>query len=74
YWRRRVMSPGCLLFYIGLREGGNLSEIAHHTFFFDRDLDARLRDVFETHDEGSSDRRVFYVTKHENPRTLFVLV
>ena len=74
YWRRRVMSPGCLLFYIGLREGGNLSELAHHTFFFDKDLDGRLRDVFETHDEGSSDRRVFYVTKHENSRTLFVLV
>ena len=74
YWHRRVMSPGCLLFYIGLREGGNLSELAHHTFFFDKDLDGRLRDVFETHDEGSSDRRVFYVTKHENSRTLFVLV
>ena len=33
YWEKRVMAPGCLIFYIGLNK--KISGILHHTLFFD---------------------------------------
>ena len=33
YWEKRVMAPGCLIFYIGLNK--KISDILHHTLFFD---------------------------------------
>ena len=45
YWEKRVMSPSSLLFYLGLDE--ELSELPHHTLFFDRDLDRHMDAVYK---------------------------
>jgi phytoene desaturase len=44
YWKRRVMSPSSLLFYLGIE--ANVDTIPHHTLFFDEDLDAHMADVY----------------------------
>merc|ERR1719272_388793 len=51
------MSPSCLLYYLGIKKP---LDMTHHTFFFDEDLDAHLKTVFEDH--GMSDSPSFYVT------------
>lgn len=33
YWRKRVMAPSCLLYYVGLNK--KLKQAAHHSLFFD---------------------------------------
>eukprot|EP00746_Dinoflagellata_sp_MGD_P148152 gnl/MRDRNA2_/MRDRNA2_80411_c0_seq3.p1 gnl/MRDRNA2_/MRDRNA2_80411_c0~~gnl/MRDRNA2_/MRDRNA2_80411_c0_seq3.p1 ORF type:complete len:544 (+),score=72.92 gnl/MRDRNA2_/MRDRNA2_80411_c0_seq3:51-1682(+) len=57
FWDRQALSPSCLLYYLGIKKP---LEMQHHTFFFDEDLDAHLRTVFEDH--VMSDRPTFYVT------------
>ncbi len=78
-WGRKTMSPSSLLFYLGVR--GKLDGLRHHTLFFDRDLDAHMRDVYD--EPAWPDDPLFYVcapsktdpsvapARHEN---LFVLV
>ena len=46
YWEGRTMSPSSLLFYLGLK--GDLSDLPHHTLFFDADLDAHMDAVYKT--------------------------
>ena len=36
YWDKRVMAPSCLLYYVGINK--KLSNVLHHTLFFDEDL------------------------------------
>ena len=38
YWDAQVLSPGCLLYYLGFNR--RVPGLLHHTFFFDEDLDA----------------------------------
>ncbi len=78
-WGRKTMSPSSLLFYLGVR--GQVDGLQHHTLFFDRDLDAHMRDVYDK--PAWPDDPLFYVCApsktdpcvapagHEN---LFVLV
>ncbi len=33
YWEKRVMAPGCLLYYVGLNK--RLNNLTHHSLFFD---------------------------------------
>lgn len=46
YWNKRVMAPGCLLYYVGLRK--KLENITHHTLFFDTDFEAHSTEIYKT--------------------------
>ncbi|MBP9151500.1 MAG: phytoene desaturase [Flavobacteriales bacterium] len=45
YWDTRKMSPSCLIFYIGLNK--KVSNMLHHTLFFDRDMDKHMNEIFD---------------------------
>ncbi|MEP7317287.1 MAG: phytoene desaturase family protein, partial [Panacibacter sp.] len=57
YWNSRVMAPGCLIYYIGLNK--KLSNISHHSLFFDTSFEVHGREIYETK-EWPSDP-LFYV-------------
>jgi phytoene desaturase len=44
YWDSRIMSPSCLLFYIGLDK--NVGGIQHHNLFFDEDFEQHASDIY----------------------------
>jgi len=46
YWNKRIMAPGCLLYYIGLNK--KLNNITHHSLFFDVDFDKHGREIYVT--------------------------
>jgi len=45
YWDKRVMAPSSLLFYLGLDK--KLSDIQHHTLFFDEDFTRHAVEIYE---------------------------
>ncbi len=45
YWRRRVMAPSCVLFYLGC--SNKIKGIRHHTLVFDQDLDEHSRLIYD---------------------------
>ncbi|MFN5317528.1 MAG: phytoene desaturase family protein [Bacteroidia bacterium] len=45
YWKKRVMAPSCLIYYVGLNakiDGG----MPHHTLFFDESLDQHATEIY----------------------------
>lgn len=79
YWQKQVLSPSCVLFYLGFNR--RLPNLLHHTFYFDTDLEKHLEELFTTHEVSESP--TFYVSatsKTDRPvapsggETLFVLV
>ena len=46
YWEKRVMAPSCLLYYVGLNK--KLSNILHHTLFFDVSFDKHGKEIYTT--------------------------
>ncbi len=44
YWDKRVMAPGCLLYYIGLNK--KLQGVLHHSLFFDTDFDVHGKEIY----------------------------
>ncbi len=46
YWNKRVMAPSCLLYYVGLNK--KLSNISHHTLFFDVSFDVHGKEIYTT--------------------------
>lgn len=46
YWNKRVMAPGCLIYYIGLNK--KLKNILHHSLFFDADFEKHGKEIYET--------------------------
>lgn len=46
YWNKRVMAPGCLIYYIGLNT--KLKNILHHSLFFDADFNQHGKEIYET--------------------------
>ena len=45
YWKKRVMAPSCLLYYIGINK--KLKNIGHHSLFFDVDFDRHGKEIYE---------------------------
>jgi phytoene desaturase len=45
YWKKKVMAPSCLLYYIGLNK--KLENILHHTLFFDTDFNVHGKEIYE---------------------------
>ncbi len=58
YWEKRVMAPGCLLFYIGLNK--KLKNIQHHTLFFDVPFEPHAQTIYKT--KKWPDEPLFYVS------------
>ncbi len=46
YWDKRVMAPGCLLYYVGLNK--KLQNILHHSLFFDVSFRAHGGEIYES--------------------------
>ena len=46
YWEKRVMAPGCLLYYIGLNK--KLKNITHHSLFFDSSFKTHGEQIYKT--------------------------
>jgi phytoene desaturase len=45
YWEKRVLAPGCLLYYVGLNK--RLKNIHHHTLFFDVPFEVHGREIYK---------------------------
>lgn len=43
-WDKRVLSPSCLLFYLGVSK--RLKNLLHHNLFFDEGLDQHAREIY----------------------------
>jgi phytoene desaturase len=46
YWNRRVMAPGCLIYYVGLNK--KLSGVLHHSLFFDTSFRQHGKEIYTT--------------------------
>jgi phytoene desaturase len=44
YWDKRILAPGCLLYYIGLKK--KLKNITHHSLFFDVDFEKHANEIY----------------------------
>ena len=46
YWNKRVMAPGCLIYYVGLNK--KLRNTLHHSLFFDASFDKHGKEIYDT--------------------------
>ena len=46
YWKKRVLAPSSLLFYVGLDK--KIKNVNHHCLFFDRDFDNHAEEIYTT--------------------------
>lgn len=46
YWEKRVMAPGCILYYVGLNK--KLNNIRHHSLFFDTSFAVHGEEIYRT--------------------------
>jgi phytoene desaturase len=45
YWKKRVLAPSCLLYYIGLNK--KLKDVLHHSLFFDVSFDQHADEIYK---------------------------
>lgn len=57
YWNSRIMSPSCLIFYLGVT--CKVDRLDHHTLFFDADLKQHAQEIYK--DPKWPSRPLFYV-------------
>jgi phytoene desaturase len=58
YWQKRVMAPSCLIYYLGINK--KVSNLLHHTLFFDEDFRQHAREIYDIPDWPSAPQ--FYVS------------
>ncbi len=58
YWDKRVMAPGCLIYYVGLNK--KLKNILHHSLFFDTSFSVHGKEIYTTKEWPSNP--LFYVS------------
>lgn len=46
YWDKRVMAPGCLIYYVGLNK--KIEGIQHHTLFFDTSFAVHGEEIYKS--------------------------
>lgn len=46
YWNKRMMAPGCLLYFVGLNK--KLTNIHHHTLFFDTPFEPHVKSIYQS--------------------------
>jgi phytoene desaturase len=45
YWKKRVMAPSALIFYLGIKK--RVAKLKHHNLFFDEDLQTHARQIYK---------------------------
>ncbi|WP_175622359.1 phytoene desaturase family protein [Chryseobacterium schmidteae] len=45
YWKKKTFAPSCLIYYLGFKE--KISNLKHHTLFFENDLDLHTSEIYE---------------------------
>jgi phytoene desaturase len=79
YWEKRVMSPSCLLFYVGVNR--KVKGLLHHNLFFDESFEEHARWIYDTPDWPK--KPLFYVcapsvtdssVAPEGKENLFILI
>ena len=45
YWTKKVFSPSCLLFYIGVNK--KLKKLIHHNLFFDANIEQHIKEIYK---------------------------
>ncbi|MEG1666860.1 phytoene desaturase family protein [Chryseobacterium sp.] len=45
YWEKKTFAPSCLIYYLGFKE--KISNLKHHTLFFENDLDLHTSEIYE---------------------------
>jgi phytoene desaturase len=45
YWKKRVMAPSCLMYYVGLNK--KLKQPVHHSLFFDVSFDRHGKEIYK---------------------------
>ncbi|MEY3576793.1 MAG: phytoene desaturase [Bacteroidota bacterium] len=58
YWDKRVMAPGCLIYYVGINT--KIPDLPHHSLFFDVPFDVHAAEIY-THPEWPKDP-LFYLS------------
>ncbi len=58
YWDKRVMAPGCLIYYVGLNK--KLQNVLHHSLFFDTSFEVHGKEIYTTKEWPSNP--LFYVS------------
>lgn len=46
YWKKRVMAPSCLLYYVGVNR--KLEGIKHHSLFFDTNFEVHGKEIYDS--------------------------
>ena len=46
FWKKKVMAPSCLLYYVGLNK--KLSKLQHHSLFFDVPFELHGKEIYKT--------------------------
>lgn len=44
YWRKKILAPSCLIYYLGIKK--KINRLQHHTLFFDKDLERHAHDIY----------------------------
>ncbi|MBS1521917.1 MAG: phytoene desaturase [Bacteroidetes bacterium] len=57
YWKKRVMAPSALIFYLGAKK--KIKKLRHHNLFFDEDLSTHAREIYK--DPQWPTKPLFYV-------------
>ena len=57
YWEERILSPSCLIYYLGVNK--KINKLDHHNLFFDEDYDVHAKEIYQTKKWPS--RPLFYV-------------
>ena len=45
YWKKRIMAPSSLIFYVGVNK--KINNLLHHTLFFDQDFKRHADEIYE---------------------------
>jgi phytoene desaturase len=56
YWKKKIMAPSCLLFYLGVNK--KVKGLLHHNLFFDRDFDRHAEKIYDS--PSWTDEPLFY--------------
>ena len=79
YWDKKMMAPGCILYYVGINK--KLKNVLHHSLFFDTSFDVHGKEIYETKEWPANP--LFYVcaasvtdesVAPENCENLFFLI
>jgi phytoene desaturase len=58
YWNKRVMAPGCLIYYVGINT--KIPDLPHHTLFFDVPFEKHAAEIYT--DPAWPEQPLFYLS------------